>query len=57
MDNEKPTGSPGPMDPDMPILTPILPEDIDADQPDSYADERSLKDTFSTLDPTASPFC
>ena len=57
VDNEKPTGSPGPMDPDMPILTPILPEDIDADQPDSYADERSLKDTFSTLDPTASPFC
>ena len=40
-----------------PILTPILPEDIDADQPDSNADERSLKDTFSTLDPTASPFC
>ena len=57
IDKDKPTGSPGPMDPDMPILTPILPEDIDADQPESINDERSLKDTFSTLDPTASPFC
>lgn len=57
IEKEKPTGSPGPLDPDMPILTPILPEDIDADESEPAADERSLKDTFSTLDPTASPFC
>ncbi len=56
VDSDKPSGSPGPLDPDMPILTPILPEQIDS-EPVVGADERSLKDTFSTLDPTASPFC
>ncbi len=57
-DEEKPTGSPSPLDPDMPMLAPILPEEIDAEGTGAAADdERSLKHTFSTLDPTASPFC